>query len=156
MIRKANILTFTKAMLTSQVASVVDICVTFVLANVFGLYYVYSTMIGSISGGAFNCYVNYQWTFDSPDCPKISIIIKYAIVWIGNIVLNTYGTYVLTEWITDFSFVDRLASFVSTNIFMIPKIIVAVIVALFWNYTMQRNFVYKRCFFDNMFHLKNK
>lgn len=147
---KKGILTFTKAMLSSQMASLVDITVTFLLANVCGLYYLYSTFSGSVCGALFNCYVNYKWTFRSTGCSKLNVLFKYIIVWVGSIALNTLGTYLLTEWIIKFNWTERLASFAFDNIFMIPKIIVAVIVALCWNYTLQKHFVYRNCFFDRV------
>lgn len=43
--------------------------------------------------------------------------------------LNTLGTYALTE--------------LSSQYFMFAKVVVAVFVAIFWNYQLQRLFVYK-------------
>lgn len=59
---------------------------------------------------------------------KRNIAIRYIIVWGGSILLNTYGTYILTE--------------LSDQYFMFSKIIVSVIVAVFWNYQMQYRFVF--------------
>lgn len=59
---------------------------------------------------------------------KRNIAIRYIVVWGGSILLNTYGTYILTE--------------LSDQYFMFSKIIVSVIVAVFWNYQMQYRFVF--------------
>lgn len=150
-----GVFTFAKALLSSQASSLVDIVVTFLLANVFGLYYVVSTFVGSVSGGVFNCVVNYGWTFNSPDCPKKNIAVKYLLVWGGSILLNTYGTYILTEWIKNFNWAERMADFLYTNVFMLPKIIVAIIIGIFWNYLLQKYFVFRNVFFDR-FIFKNK
>ncbi len=150
---KKGILTFTKAMLSSQMASIVDIAVTFLLANVFGLYYLYSTFSGSVCGALCNCYVNYEWTFRSNGCSRWNVMIKYIIVWVGSIAFNTCGTYLLTEWIIAFNWTERLASFAFDNIFMIPKIAIAVFIALVWNYTLQKYFVFRNCFFDRIISL---
>lgn len=150
---RRGILTFTKAMVSSQMASLVDIAMTFVLANVCGIYYLYSTLIGSVCGALSNCYVNYSWTFCAKDCSKMNVLIKYVIVWMGSIALNTCGTYLLTEWIIRFHWTERLASFAFTNIFMVPKIVVAVAVALSWNYVLQKHFVYRRNSFDRFLNL---
>lgn len=148
--KRNNILTFLKALFSSQLASLVDICVTFVLANIFGLYYVYSTAIGSVSGGVFNCVVNYEWTFRRSGCSKVSVAVKYLIVWLGSIFFNTFGTYLLTELLNTTRFVQNMAGFLSVNMFMVPKITVAVLVGIFWNYYLQKYFVFRRCFFDRL------
>lgn len=153
--RRKGAFTFVKALLSSQIASLVDIIVTFLLVNLFGLYYVVSTFTGSVAGGIFNCILNYEWTFDFPDCPKRNIAVKYFIVWIGNLLLNTYGTYLLTEWVKDMSWVKEVETFAYTNVFMIPKVIVAVLVGVFWNYMLQKYFVFRTVYFDRYI-LKNK
>lgn len=147
--------TFAKALVSSQLASLVDILITFLLANVFGLYYVVSTFIGSVSGGVFNCIVNYGWTFNAHDCPKRNIAVKYFIVWGGSLLLNTYGTYIITEWIKDIHLTERMAGFAYTNVFMIPKIAVAVLVGIFWNYMLQKYFVFRNVLFDKLIKKNN-
>ena len=70
---------------------------------------------------------NYRWVFNAEELKKGSVAWKYMIVWTGSIVLNTLGTYALTE--------------MSSQYFMFAKVVVAVIVAIFWNYQLQRLFV---------------
>lgn len=56
-----EIVTFLKAQASSLLATAVDFGVTVLLANLFGIYYVYATFIGALSGGCVNCAVNYKW-----------------------------------------------------------------------------------------------
>ena len=49
----------------------------------------------------------------------------------------------MTEWLTDMNWVNGLLGQYIDNVFILSKIVVAVLVALFWNYHMQRLFVYK-------------
>ena len=60
-----------------------------------------------------------------------------------SIMLNTWGTFALTEWVTGMGWMDRLPDYCSDNAFIVSKIFVAVAVAFFWNYSMQRTFVYR-------------
>ena len=55
---------------------------------------------------------------------------RYFLVWTGSILLNTLGTFLLTE--------------LSGVYFIIVKAVVAVAVAVLWNYQMQRIFVFKK------------
>ena len=67
----------------------------------------------------------------------------YLFVWGGSILLNTWGTFALTEWLTGMRWVDGLLGHYINDVFILSKIIVAVLVAFFWNYHLQRIFVYR-------------
>ena len=124
-----EIWTFCKAQLTAQVATLADFALSFLLAEVAGIYYVVATFLGAVCGGIVNCYMNYRWVFDAVGLRRRNIARKYLLVWCGSIGLNTLGTYALTE--------------LSQRHFIIAKAVVAVIVGVLWNYQLQRRFVYK-------------
>ena len=128
---KQDIVQFIKAQASAIVATCVDFGVTILLAQCFGLYYVCATVTGAVSGGVTNCIVNYKYVFSDAHQHKWCVAVKYFVVWIGSILLNTYGTYALTELMQVH--------------FLYPKVIVAVVVAVAWNYMLQRNFVYRNC-----------
>ena len=119
---------FGKAQCSAWVASAVDFGITLLLTSLVGLWYGYSTLIGSISGGLTNCAINYRWVFNAFGMKKKYVALRYLFVWVGSIALNTFGTWQLTE--------------ISGNNYIISKTIVAVLVAIFWNYQLQRTFVF--------------
>ena len=125
---KNTVMTFVKAQCSAWVASAVDFSITFVLTSVAGLWYGYSTFIGALSGGLVNCAINYRWVFRSFGLKKKYIALRYMLVWAGSIALNTYGTCLLTE--------------LSAINYIISKAIVALLVAVLWNYQLQRTFVF--------------
>lgn len=133
---KHTIITFCKAQLSAQIATVVDFTVTALLTELCGMWYLIATFLGALSGGVVNCIVNYHWVFKAQELKKQFVAIKYLFVWCGSILLNTAGTYVLTE--------------LSAQHYLISKVVVAVLVGFLWNYQMQRLFVYR----DN--HIKDK
>jgi len=134
---------FLRAQFSSQIASIADFALTILLTKVLSLYYVYATFLGSTFGGIINCVINYKWTFRSKECKKRNVAFKYMIVWIGSIILNTYGVYLTTEFMKKQPFVsDMLGRFVD-DIFLFSKVVVSLIVGLIWNYNMQRIFVYR-------------
>ena len=57
---KRSLSQFIKAQISTSGASVVDFLVTIFLTEVIQLWYVYSTFIGSCSGGICNCVTNYK------------------------------------------------------------------------------------------------
>ncbi len=138
-----SVVIFLKAQLSAQFASLVDFLFTILLATLFDVYYLHATFIGSVVGGVVNCVINYRWVFQSSGCKKVHVAVKYILVWGGSICLNTWGTFVMTEWLTDMNWVNGLLGQYIDNVFILSKIVVAVLVALFWNYHMQRLFVYK-------------
>lgn len=123
-----QIVTFCKAETSAAVASAVDFAVTLILAELLGVWYGYATFIGALSGGVVNCSVNYRWVFTAQPMGKVQIAMRYLLVWVGSILLNTLFTYLVTE-------------FVGIS-YIIAKVVVAVMVAILWNYKMQRSYVF--------------
>lgn len=126
---KRELLMFSKAQMTALMATVADFGISLFLVEIIGLYYVWATFLGALSGGVINCSVNYSWVFHAQGQSKGWVALKYLLVWCGSIGLNICGTYILTEW--------------SGSYFMFAKIFVAVCVAVLWNYQLQRRFVYQ-------------
>ncbi len=134
---------FMRAQISSQIASAADFLVTLSFAKFFHLYYVHATSIGSISGGILNCLINYKWTFRSRGGKKHRIFLKYSVVWVGSVLLNTWGTYAMTEAILRNAWVKDLLGHYTDNLFLLAKIVVSLLVGFIWNYQMQRIFVYR-------------
>lgn len=131
-----------KATATSQVSSWTDFIVGFILFEFINHDPFYSKAIGGITGGIVNCFLNYKWTFRNNDVSKRMVAIKYALVWVGSWLLNTYGTdfvyYLLAnwQWLIDMGFKDA-------GFFMTAQLIVSFLVSVFWNILLQRYFVFQ-------------
>lgn len=126
---KRKAIKFSKAQCSAWIASAVDFGLTILLANICGLWYAYATFLGAVSGGITNCAINYKWVFHAFGMKKKYVAVRYALVWSGSIILNTCGTYLLTE--------------LSRQNYLISKILVSILVAVFWNYQLQCNFVFQ-------------
>ena len=122
-------MTFGKAETSASIASVVDFGMAIVMANVFHVWYAFASFLGALSGGIVNCCINYKWVFKSKGLKKKNVAFKYFVVWGISIALNTLGTFVFTE-LTGINFIYVKAA-------------VAFLVAVLWNYQMQRLFVFK-------------
>lgn len=103
---------FFKAQISAQFASFVDFLVTILLVKAFAVFYLYATFTGSVVGGIVNCAINYGWVFHAEDCKKTHVAVKYLFVWGGSIILNTWGTFALTEWLTGMTWVNGTISIV--------------------------------------------
>lgn len=129
---------FIEAQTSSLLCTCVDFAITAALVKFTGLWYVYATAIGSVCGGIVNCVLNYNWAFKGSEQRKRTIMYRYMLVWLGSLILNTAGTPLVANIFSHDGTPKGL------NVVMIAKIITAVIVAFFWNYPMQKKFVYKR------------
>lgn len=140
---KGGIFTFLRAQFSSQISSLFDFTVTVLLAKLFSLYYVYATFTGSVCGGIVNCIINYKWTFKAKGVKKRYVAIKYVTVWICSILLNTSGTYVMTELLKKSAWLREFLGHMVDDVFIFSKLVVSLFVGLLWNYNMHRFFVYK-------------
>ena len=102
---KEKAIMFGKAQCSAWVASAVDFGITLILTSIVDVW------------------------FHTFGMKKKYVALRYTFVWVGSIVLNTAGTWQLTE--------------LSGANYMISKTIVAAFVAVFWNYHLQRTFVFR-------------
>lgn len=133
---KHELLTFGKAELTASLASIVDFGLAFILSDFIGIYYGLANAIGVMSGGVTNCCLNYRYVFGTSNRKKKSVAWRYFIIWAISWVLNSGGTIVLTELVNSHEHINLH--------YMIPKCLVAFLVAVFVNYPGQRKFVFNQ------------
>lgn len=123
-------ITFLKAQGSSIIATLTDFLVTISLVTVFGMWYAEANAVGVISGGLVNFFINRDWVFNGPQRKLRSQLSRYFLVWCGNLLLNTTGVYMITQY-TEWNYVTS-------------KIIVAILVGWFYNYTLQKRYVFKK------------
>ena len=152
--KKDSFFTFMRAQFSSQISSATDFLTTILLAKLFDMYYVVATTLGALAGGAVNCSVNYFWAFKAKDCKKKYVLIKYVLVWIGSIGLNTLGVYLLTESIQDTRWIQEALGSFAEDVFILSKIVVSLLVGWLWNYNLHRIFVFRDCNIKNSTLLK--
>lgn len=131
-----TVVEFIKAQLSSVVSTACDFCITALVYELLR-HVVISTASGAVVGGLVNCCINYRWTFKGTSRGRMAIMWRYLLVWIGSVVLNTSGT----EWAVKLA---HLWLDTNLSVVMVAKACVAVLVAVLWNFTMQKYFVYKR------------
>lgn len=125
----AGLVTFSKAQLVSLLASGVDFGVTFALVQWLGFPQVAASATGTISGGATHFMISRNWVFSARENKWSAQLTRYMLVWIGNLVLNTTGFWLLTHY--------------TTLNYLIAKIVVAIVIAVCYNYVLQKRYVFK-------------
>ena len=134
---------FIKAQLSSYVASLIDFLVTILLVKLSGLFLFVCYFSGLCSWRRGELRYQLRVGISCGRLQKTHVALKYLFVWGGSILLNTWGTFALTEWLTGMHWVDGLLGHYINDVFILSKIIVAILVAFFWNYHLQRVFVYR-------------
>lgn len=141
------VFTFLRSTVASQCSSWTDMLISFALFAWVHLSPFLSTAIGAFVGGVVNCIINYRFTFHATGISWKAVAVKFALVWVGSLLLNSYGTHALYylfqrwTWLIDMGF--RPDGF-----FAAARLLTSLIVSLAWNFLLQRYFVFRSTSFD--------
>jgi putative flippase GtrA len=123
--------TFLKAQGTSFISTMVDYVVFGLLHEIFGVWYLAANVIGVASGGLTNFLLGRYWAFSSKEEDIERQALKFFIVWMGNLILNTSLLFGLNEML-------------GNKNAWISKIVVSIIIGIGYNYVLQKFFVFKK------------
>lgn len=141
------IITYLRSIVSSQAASWADYIVCFVLFSLAGLAPFWATAAGAFCGGVINCIINYKFTFRAEGCDWRAVVVKYAVVWLGSLLLNSFGTEYFYGWTSTWQWpVDWGLS--ANVVFVASRLFVSLMVSWFWNFALQRYVVYRPMPFD--------
>lgn len=142
------IFTFLRSVVSSQTASWIDLGIGFMLFAWIGLAPWLSTALGAIAGGIVNCIINYRFTFHAQGVSWRAVIIKYMMVWFGSILLNSAGTQLVYSLIDGWHWLETIG-FKPDGYYAAARLFVSLMVSWFWNFVLQRYFVYRPTHFDS-------
>jgi putative flippase GtrA len=115
--------------LTSIFTTALDVAVLAGLVELCHVNYVVATWCGTVVGCLSNFFINRHWSFAAHAAPLRGQLARFVPVQVGSSSLQTFGVWLLT------------------GVFGLPylgsKGAVAVFVYLFWNYPMNRLFVFR-------------
>jgi len=124
-----SIKTFTKAQVASLVASSVDFLVTWLLIRQLEAPPVAGSVTGTICGGVTHFLISRNWAFSAQEKKWTGQLTRYVLVWIGNLILNASGVWLLFH-------------VAGWNVWP-AKIVTAIGIAVFYNYVLQKRYVFK-------------
>lgn len=128
-------ITFLKANIASLVASLSDFLITVLLVQWCRTNVVMAAAAGTVTGGIVHFLIGRHWVFHAGDESAFRQLGKYALVWGGNLLLNTGGVYVL-------------ASLAGLH-YTVSKVVTSLMVAFGYNYPLQKNFVFSNNLVDD-------
>lgn len=120
---------FVKAQASALVATGVQFSVSFLLLYVWEGYDVAANVTGVACGGITNFMINRKWVYQKGNDAWNWQAMKYIIVWLGNLLVNTTCFWVLRHYTA----IDK----------HVAVVIASVITAVGYNYGMQKRFVFK-------------
>ncbi len=121
--------TFTRAQIASAIASVIDFAVLIFSVEGVGIWYVAATAIGAASGAMTNYIINRHWSFRARAEGMRTQALRYALVSLGSLIINSAGVYMVTE--------------LGGAPYVISKVIVSFLVGLLFNFPLHRRFVFR-------------
>ncbi len=142
------VFTYLRSIVSSQSASWIDMGLGFVLFAWVGLLPWLATAIGAVVGGTVNCIINYRFTFRASGCDWRAVVVKYAMVWLGSLALNSYGTQAVYALVSNWHWLETIG-FRPDGYFAAARLFVSLMVSWFWNFALQRYFVYRPRRFDH-------
>ncbi len=133
---------------SSQICGWVDTFVSFAVFAFLNLTPWLSTAIGAFVGGILNCIINYRFTFHARGVDWRAAITKFLFVWIGSLLLNSFGTQIIYSLIYDWHWLKSIIRLGEDAIFLLARLSVSLVVSLAWNFLLQRNFVFRQTRLD--------
>ncbi len=121
---------FVGAQIAAIIGTAVDFVVVYVLTEFAGIWYAYSNALGAACGAVTNFLLGRYWVFQAKESKMHHQAFRYFLVATGSLILNTLGVYLLTEF--------------TPSHYMLSKTIVAIFIAVTFNFLLQKKFVFRR------------
>jgi putative flippase GtrA len=119
---------FIRSILTSLLTTVLDFAVLTAMVELLHVNYVFATWLGTVVGSLSNFTINKHWAFKGSSLTLPNQFGRFLLVQAGASGWQTLGVWLLTRF--------------GGLPYQVSKLIVAAIVALAWNYPMNRGVVF--------------
>ena len=120
---------FLRSQLSAFLGGICDYSMMILLTQYGHIFYAFSIVISGSCGAVINFSINRYWTFRITNVSAARQLQKFVFVVMGSIALKSSGTYLLTELLK----LD----------YRISRLCVDAVVALAFNFTLQRYWVFK-------------
>jgi len=121
--------TFIKAQAALIVGSLADFLTTILLVEVFHCWYIAGNAMGNIVGAIAQFILSRNWAFHAEKENVSGQIIKFVLIWGGNIAISAAGVYALTNYF-------HLH-------YLISKLVVSIVMGLTYMFFLSKYFVFK-------------
>jgi putative flippase GtrA len=130
----AKLKIFLKAQVSAMIGGAVDYLIMIFFTEFFHVHYTISIAIGGIIGAVINFALNKKWSFKSrnyayKNSGRVQFM-KFVLVVLNSITLKSLGTFIVTSNLK----ID----------YKISRIVIDLIVSILFNYTLQKQWVFKK------------
>jgi putative flippase GtrA len=122
-------MSFFKAQAASLTATAVDFSLTVLLKEWLHWWYLLASVLGTVVGGIVNFSMSRRWVFSAREKKMYFQAVKYVLVWVGNLLLVSGGVFLMTRY--------------GEISYLVSKVTVSIFVGYFYNYKLQKIFVFK-------------
>lgn len=122
--------TFIKAQAALIAGSLADFLVIILLVQVFNCWYITGNVAGNVTGAIAQFILSRKWVFTTvKQKTTVSIqVIKFVLMWIGNIALSALGVYLLTQYMHIH--------------YLLSKVIISALLGVSYTYLLSKKFVF--------------
>ena len=121
--------TFFRSQVVSLIATAVDFSFSILLHHLLSLYYVTATSLGSLAGAMTSFTLGRNWVFLNRHGHIRKQVLRFFVINLFSIFANTTGVFFFKE---------------SFEIpFILSRIIVSILIGVFFNFFMNRYFVFR-------------
>lgn len=119
---------FIKTQAALILGSLADFGVTFLIVDVFSCWYIAGNAAGNITGAIAQFILSSKWVF-SKSTQRVPVqVLKFILMWAGNIVLFGVGVYLLTHYV-------QLH-------YLLSKLMVSILLGVGYTYFVSKKFVF--------------
>src|SRR5215831_6504392 len=119
-----------RSQVASLTATIVDFGSLVFLVEAAGVWYVTATAVAAFLGALVNFAIGRRWTFEATEQAVHSQMLRYAVIALLSLILNSAGVYLLTGYFGIY--------------YMLSKAITAFAVGVLFNFPLHRYFVFGR------------
>lgn len=127
--KPSGFISFLRYNIAAVIATLFDFSTLLFLKEVLEVNYVLATSLAATVGAIIAFSLGRYWAFVSTDTKKSTQLVKYFIVAIGSVLLNTLGVYLITNYLN--------------QDYKVSKIIIAILVAVAYNYPLSKYYTFK-------------
>jgi putative flippase GtrA len=120
--------TFVKAQAALIAGSLADFLVTIFFVQVLQCWYVTGNVAGNVTGAVAQFILSRNWVFNTTQKKIPAQVIRFVLMWVGNILLSALGVYLLTK---------------HTHLhYLLSKLIISALLGISYTYLLSKKFVF--------------
>jgi putative flippase GtrA len=120
---------FIKTQAVLVAGSLLDFLVTYFVTDLLGCWYVTGNVAGNLTGCIVQFILSRNWVFTNATHPVPGQLLKFVLMWAGNIALSALGVYLITRN--------------QHQHYLVSKLMMSVLLGVTYTYLLSTRFVFR-------------